>query len=138
LGREGLSETQRSGLRRMMLTDVERLSVFVDDILQASRIAHGRRSQTWTVVDVVQLARTSVDSIRKRYELTDGVITLQAPARLETFSDPTALEIILKNVIDNAVKYSGSSPQVEVRISSTPDGKLCIGVRDNGIGIERN
>jgi signal transduction histidine kinase len=138
LGREGLSETQRSGLRRMMLTDVERLSVFVDDILQASRIAHGRRSQTWTVVDVVQLARTSVDSIRKRYELTDGVITLQAPARLETFSDPTALEIILKNVIDNAVKYSGSSPQVEVRINSTPDGKLCIGVRDNGIGIERN
>lgn len=138
LGREGLSETQRSGLRRMMLTDVERLSVFVDDILQASRIAHGRRSQTWTVVDVVQLARTSVDSIRKRYELTDDVITLQAPARLETFSDPTALEIILKNVIDNAVKYSGSSPQVEVRISSTPDGKLCIGVRDNGIGIERN
>src|SRR5690606_22501604 len=69
LGRDGLSESQRSNLRKMMLTDVERLSVFVDDILQASRIAHGRRSQTWTVVDVVPLVVTSIESIRLRHEL---------------------------------------------------------------------
>src|SRR5690606_39153134 len=90
LGRDGLSETQRAGLRKMMLTDVERLSVFVDDILQASRIAHGRHSQTWTVVDVSRLIESAVESIRSRYELPPDAISLRAPAVLETFSDPTA------------------------------------------------
>ncbi len=138
LGREGLSEDQRGGLRRMMLTDVERLSVFVDDILQSSRIAHGRHSQTWTVVDVTRLLESAVASIRARYELPEAAISMQAPRRLETFSDPTALEIILKNVLDNAVKYSRPAPQVAVEVTSPAEGLLCILVRDNGIGIERN
>jgi two-component system sensor histidine kinase SenX3 len=117
---------------------VERLSVFVDDILQASRIAHGRHSQTWTVVDVTRLLESAVASIRARYELPQDAITVQVPARLQTFSDPTALEIILKNVLDNAVKYSRPDPQVDVEVSSPAEGLLCIMVRDNGIGIERN
>src|SRR5690606_19682157 len=124
-------------LRKMMLTDVERLSVFVDDILQASRIAHGRRSQTWTVVDVVPLVVTSIESIRLRHELPADSISLRAPSRLETFSDPTALEIILKNVLDNAVKYSGPAPSIQAEVRATVDGLLCITVQDNGIGIER-
>ncbi len=106
--REGLSATQREELRRMMLTDVERLSVFVDDILQASRIAHGRRSQTWTVVDVTRVLQESAESIRHRYGLPDGAFRMKAPDRMEIFTDPTALETILKNVLDNAVKYSAN------------------------------
>lgn len=138
LGRDGLSDAQRTGLRRMMLTDVERLSVFVDDILQASRIAHGRRSQTWTVVDVSQLLQAVVSSIRTRYDLPAGAFTLTAPPGLETFSDPMALEIILKNVLDNAVKYSNGTPRVEVDALAPGKGQLCITVRDHGIGIENS
>jgi len=136
LGRSGLSDTQRVELRKMMLTDVERLSVFVDDILQASRIAHRLRSQTWAVVDVTQLVESAIESIRARHELPSEAITLSAPGGLETFSDPTALEIILKNVLDNAVKYSGPTPRIHVEISAP--GKLCITVSDQGIGIERS
>ena len=42
LGREGLPEEKREMMRSMMLDDVDRLSAFVDDILQASRLAHVR------------------------------------------------------------------------------------------------
>jgi signal transduction histidine kinase len=136
--RSGLSETQREDLRKMMLTDVERLSVFVDDILQASRIAHGRHSQTWTAVDIIQLLSSAIESIRRRYELPADSISLQAPAKLETFSDPTALEIILKNVLDNAVKYSSGVPKVEIDVKLLQPGLLSISVRDQGIGIERS
>ncbi|MET0281691.1 MAG: HAMP domain-containing sensor histidine kinase [Steroidobacteraceae bacterium] len=138
LEREGVSETQRHSLRRMALTDVERLSVFVDDILQASRIAHGRRSQTWMVVDVAQLLAGVIDGIRSRYELPPAAITLRGPGKLETFSDPTALEIILKNVLDNAVKYSNDPPQVEVDLQPPGSALLTISVKDHGIGIERS
>ncbi len=117
LARPELSAIQQTELRNMMLSDVERLTVFVDDILQASRIAHRRRSQTWTVVDISRLLTRATESIRARYELAPEAFRLDVPQGVEIFTDPTALEIILKNVLDNAVKYSSGLPQVDVHSS---------------------
>lgn len=138
LGRDGVSVAQQGELRKMALTDVERLSVFVEDILQASRIAYGLRTQTWTVVDVSQLLVAVIQSIRSRYALPAEAIVLKAPPQLRTFSDPTALEIILKNILDNAVKYSSGAPEVEVELRSDGAHLIFLSVRDNGIGIDRN
>ncbi len=137
LERDGLSGSQQDELKQMMRTDVERLSLFVDDILQASRIAHRLRSQTWLMVDVTQVLTSTIESIRQRYGLAAEAFTLTAPARLATFTDPTALEIILKNLLDNAVKYSSPTPQIEVNLVVQDTSNLVIAVRDNGIGIER-
>jgi signal transduction histidine kinase len=121
----------------MMTSDVERLTVFVDDILQASRIAYRRRTQTWTEVDVTRLLKSSADVIRRRYHLGDDAFHLSAPERLEIFTDPTALETVFKNVLDNAVKYSSSTPHVEIDMERLDSGHLTIVVRDRGIGIEQ-
>lgn len=136
--RPEVSTAQQIELRNMMLSDVERLTVFVDDILQASRIAHRRRSQTWTVVDVSRLLQQAVDSIRVRYGLAAAAFDLAAPPGVEIFTDPTALEIIIKNVLDNAVKYSSAAPQIEVCMQELDAGQLTIVVRDQGIGIDRS
>jgi signal transduction histidine kinase len=138
LARPELTATQQVDLRNMMLSDVERLTVFVDDILQASRIAHRRRSQTWTVVDVTQLLTQAIESIRARYGLDPGVFDLTAPDKVEIFTDPTALEIIIKNVLDNAVKYSTEDPYIQIGMQQLPSGHLGIVVRDKGIGIDRS
>jgi signal transduction histidine kinase len=138
LARPEVSMAQQAELRNMMRSDVERLTVFVDDILQASRIAHRRRSQTWTVVDVSLLLQQAVESIRVRYGLDAGVFEFDVPSGVKIFTDPTALEIIIKNVIDNAVKYSSASPQVKVALQETEAGNLAIVVSDRGIGIGRN
>ena len=137
LPRVGLSERQREELRHMMLTDVERLTVFVDDILEASRIAHGLRSQLWTVVNISTLLESAAGSIRLRYQLPDDAIALQVPAGIEITTDPTALETVLKNILDNAVKYSPLPPRVQVEAHPAGAGQLEISVRDHGIGIER-
>ena len=137
LARPGLSAPQQAELRGMMLSDVERLTLFVDDILQASRVAYGRRSQTWTMVDVTSLVRAAMESIRRRHDLPADALQLAAPAKVETFTDPTALEIIVKNLIDNAVKYSAAAPKVQIEVEALQSGHLGIVVRDHGIGIER-
>jgi signal transduction histidine kinase len=137
LPRAGLSQTQRENLRQMMLTDVERLSVFVDDILEASRIAHGLRSQLWTIVNMSALLESAAESIRCRYNLTADAIRLDLPGDIELTTDPTALETVLKNILDNAIKYSSFPPSVEVRARPAGSGQLEIRVRDHGIGVER-
>jgi signal transduction histidine kinase len=137
LAREQLSQLQREELRQMMLTDVERLSVFVDDILEASRIAHGRRTQSWTSVNVPDLVRHSVDAIQKRYNLDESAFLIEMPASLTITTDPTALETVLKNLLDNAVKYSPAPPHVQVSVRPDSQGQVELNVTDRGIGIEK-
>ena len=57
---------------------------------------------------------------------------------MEIVTDPTALEIIIKNVLDNAVKYSSGAPRVQIGMRTLNCGHLAIIVQDQGIGIERN
>jgi signal transduction histidine kinase len=137
LARSELSPPQREHLRHMMLSDVERLSIFVDDILEASRISHGLRTQQWAAVNVTALVQRCVEGMRRRYELQEDAIGIHVPAGLTIHTDPTALETVLKNLLDNAVKYS--TPPLRVRVEVVPDSAkyIRIEVRDEGIGIER-
>jgi len=138
LVRGELSNPQREKLRQMMLTDVERLSVFVDDILEASRIAHGRRTQSWTSVSIPALVRHSIDGIQKRYNLADATFQVDMPADLTIATDPTALETVLKNLLDNAVKYSPVPPQIHVSVRPDKQGQVELIVADRGIGIAKS
>ena len=50
------------------------------------------------------------------------------------WGDQAALEVILKNLIDNGIKYSGNEPRVDVR-AYREAGRVFIEVQDEGIGI---
>jgi len=138
LARTELSTAQRERLRHMMLADVERLSVFMDDILEASRIAHGRRTQLWTTVSIPKLVKHSVEGIQKRYNLSDDAIRVATPADLTITTDPTALETVLKNLLDNAVKYSPTPPSIDVAVTPNDQGQVEFTVTDRGIGIAKS
>ena len=56
---------------------------------------------------------------------------------LTVTTDRAALEIVIKNLIDNAVKYSTRPARVEVVGRRDSEGKVLLEVTDHGIGIER-
>ena len=137
LARPELAHQHRENMRHMMIADVERLSIFVDDILEASRISHGLRTQQWTTVSVTNLVQRCIDGMRRRYELDEQAIAAQVPPDLTIHTDPTALETVLKNLLDNAVKYSTPPPQVDVIVQADGTKHVNIEVRDRGIGIAK-
>ena len=137
LARSELSHEQREKLRQMMLGDVDRLSIFVDDILEASQLSHGRRTQSWSVVSVPALVQRCVDTVRRRYNLDDSAIAVEMDADISLPTDPTALETIIKNLLDNAVKYSGSPPRIALTVHKVDGGQLELAVSDQGIGIAK-
>jgi signal transduction histidine kinase len=59
------------------------------------------------------------------------------PAELTITTDPSALETVLKNLLDNAVKYSPSPPRVDVSVRPDNQGQVELQVSDHGIGIEK-
>ncbi len=137
--RGSLPSSKRQELRQMMLTDVERLSTFVDDVLQASRLSVAGGAYTLTDVclrDVIDRAATSV---LEKHHVDPDSIKIEIPRHLKLNSDPTALGVIFRNLLDNAVKYSDKNPEVHVTCSPTRDERsILVSVSDRGIGIPPN
>lgn len=139
LGREGLGEKQRGELRRMMLEDVDRLSAFIDDVLQASRIAHVRETASMSLseVAILSLVGDCADEVRHRHKLSADAIVVDVPEALFVTSDRAALQIIIKNLLDNGVKYSPPPAKIEVQGRRRHDGWVVVEVQDQGIGIPK-
>lgn len=135
MGRQGLPTARRESLREMMLEDVDRLNAFIDDVLEASRLSLGRRP--WQIADVAlsELAVHCAARVTRRHKLPSDAIELHVADGLTVRTDATALEVVVRNLLDNAVKYSESPVRVHLRADAEPDGRVRLEVRDQGIGM---
>lgn len=46
-----------------------------------------------------------------------------------------ALEMIFRNLLDNALKYSGDEPHIEVTVEAKGDNRIVTRIADNGVGV---
>jgi signal transduction histidine kinase len=134
LSRSDLTDAQRADLRAMMRHDVQRLSAFIDDVLIASRLAHDRRVEARvSMVRVGDVVRNAVEHAQQRHQTLDA-LSIEGDPDLTIPTDATALETILRNLFDNALKYSPPGEKVRVRFGL--EGKnMLLEVTDKGIGI---
>jgi signal transduction histidine kinase len=119
----------------MMREDVDRLSSFIDDVLQASLVTHGSLAMSAAEVDLADVARGCAASVAGRYHLPERAIQIDIPVGLVLSTDRAALEIVLKNLVDNAVKYSEGEPQIRLGASLDHKGRVLLEVHDRGVGI---
>lgn len=134
--REGISEEKRTALRTMMREDIDRLASFIDDVLQANRLAHGEIGMELAEVQLRPLTLSCVETVLARHKVPRESITLEVPEGLVSYTDRASIEIVLRNLIDNAVKYSRE--KVEVAVRAREEGKaVVIEVQDHGIGLAK-
>jgi signal transduction histidine kinase len=90
-------------------------------------------------VDIGALARECVELAVLRHHVPPGAIALQAPADrpLAVPGDPDDLRIVVSNLLDNAVKYSGDNLRITVSVAAPTPGTVWLRVEDRGIGIPR-
>jgi signal transduction histidine kinase len=138
LGREGLEDEAREKLRGMMLQDVDRLRAFIDDVLEANRLSYARPGMlNLSDVPLLQLTQQCADAVRARHKLEPGELSIEIEPDLIVTTDRAALEIVVKNLIDNAAKYSERPARVLVTARKNSDDKVLLEVRDDGIGIDK-
>jgi len=138
LGREGLEGDAREKLRRMMFEDVDRLRAFIDDVLEANRLSYARPGMlNLSDVSLAQLVEQCAASVRARHKLEPHEVLVDVDPDLIVSTDRAALEIVVKNLIDNAVKYSERPARVEVVARRESNQTVRFEVSDNGIGIDR-
>jgi len=138
LGRDGLEGDAREKLRHMMLEDVDRLRAFIDDVLEANRLSYARPGMlNLSDVSLSELAEQCAAAVRARHKLEPHEVSIDVDPELIVSTDRAALEIVVKNLIDNAAKYSGRPALVEVVASRESNKTVRFEVSDNGIGIDR-
>jgi signal transduction histidine kinase len=121
---------------RMMLDDIDRLGAFIDDILEASRIRHGRSDLSVSRVTLREVSDRATRHVQTRYKLADGELSVSIePEDLEVLTASTSLEVVLRNLLDNAVKYSDRPAEVRLETRLLPQNRVRLTVLDHGIGI---
>ncbi|MEM6962685.1 MAG: HAMP domain-containing sensor histidine kinase [Myxococcota bacterium] len=136
LDREGLTREKQSLLRQMMMSDVRRLASFIDDVLQASQVSYDKTVVSLREVSLADLLHRSVQVAAERRGVDRSLVQVRVNAELRLNTDPAALEVVIKNLVDNAIKYSEDEVQVTV-LGEIRDGRAVIEVRDRGIGIPK-
>ena len=131
-----VTEEKRREFYDVMLADSNRLLSTVEQVLQASRTREKDRSINIAEVDAGKLLTETVEIIRSRYNLEKNVFNLSITDENAKISgDERELQTVFLNLLDNAVKYSRDLVKIIVKLKITPQNKVEIYIRDNGIGI---
>jgi signal transduction histidine kinase len=104
------------------------------DLLDLTKIESGTPVQNLQKVDLTSIAKISVDTLRPYAIQKDVDIYLNTKEAVVMDADPKEIEIILNNLISNAVKYNKQGGRVDIFIKKE-DNAIKISVSDSGIGM---
>ncbi|HVA49839.1 MAG TPA: HAMP domain-containing sensor histidine kinase [Pirellulales bacterium] len=134
LSRRSVSEAQQLDFYRFMLEDLDRLDALIDHMLDAARLEQVAAESDVGGVSLPEILQSCASTVCSRHRLPLETISLDvAPSIVR--ARPVDLEIVFRNLIDNAVKYSLPDPRVKVESWSNGRGSVLTRVSDNGPGI---
>lgn len=113
--------------------ETQRLAALIDDLMDLSRVEDPAAMRV-RVVDLSEIARAQVQEIETVAATHDIKIESEVGAGVKVRGDAQHLELLVRNLLDNAVRYTGDGGRVKLTLSKGPDG-VRLEVSDDGIGI---
>jgi len=105
------------------------------DLLDLTKIETGKPIQKLEIVNLRKIVQMSVDTIRPYAIQKDVDLYINMRENIEMRADPGEIEIIMNNLISNAVKYNKAGGRVDIFLEKS-EGKIKITVSDTGIGLK--
>ena len=125
---------QRDRFLEIIVSETERLTAIVSQILLAGQLEEGRVDVTTAATDLAPLAESVLDSTRLRAPEQIELRLEQNGDRAVALADEDKLRQVLVNLLDNAIKYSPDGGEVTVELNGG-HGRVRLAVRDRGLGI---
>jgi signal transduction histidine kinase len=133
LGMQGAGAESVGRARVIIQRQTQHLSRIVDDLLDLSRAMSGKILLSHKRIDIAPLVSSCLDTFRATGRTAGYTIgaSLQ-PGWVD--GDPTRLEQIATNLIDNALKYTPAGGSIDISVAAE-DEEVVLTVRDSGVGI---
>lgn len=140
LQRRELPEARKKEFYGVMLSDVDRLTETVEQVLRAGRAGDKKAGRDKVEVDFGELVRECMESTRTRHHLQAEAMRYEGAKNgngTQVRGNAEDLRTAVTNVLENAVKYSGDQVDVQVRLEAA-DKRVVLSVRDHGVGIAQH
>jgi two-component system phosphate regulon sensor histidine kinase PhoR len=134
LGRCRVSPEEQDSFVRFMLDDVERLDTLINHLLDAARLDHRVVDNDVENVDLSEVLVHCVEAVCLRYQIPVNVVRLDTEP-LIVRARAVDLDLVFRNLIDNAVKYASDEPRVEVTARRAGEDLGVVRISDNGKGV---
>jgi signal transduction histidine kinase len=129
-----LSDGERAELVQAAEHEVQRMRELVDEMLLLAALDRGQAALAEGDCDASEVAERVVGSRVARARQSGMTLRADAAAGLRVPIGEQLLEVVIGNVVDNALKYAGSGAEVEVSVRGRA-GEVEIAVSDTGVGI---
>jgi signal transduction histidine kinase len=130
-----LSPDQRTSFLALIGDETSRLAILIGDVLDTSRIDAGTFTYSFADVDVAELVRDTVATVR--FGQDEVLVVARTPRPVpDVRADRERLKQVVMNLVENAVKYSQAGEEVAVS-AWAENGRVLVSVEDHGPGIPR-
>ncbi|MHB1505120.1 MAG: sensor histidine kinase [Sulfobacillus sp.] len=131
---DSLSTAQHQRFLQVAMREVERMAAMVDSMLDLSTLEARRRPPEFRAIDVDQLIAEIAESLLPVFSGRQITFICRPESGQTVYSDPSFLQEILLNCLDNAQKYTAPGGEV-VLGALTDQGQVVLTVSDTGRGI---
>jgi signal transduction histidine kinase len=133
--RLGSTETQATTLRDLIGRQAKHLTRLIEDLLDVTRLRHGKVVVQREPVDLREVVHLALDALKASGRASHHAVRHSLAAEpIIVHGNATRLEQVVRNLLDNAVKYSPARTTITVAMHR--DGaEAVLRVRDEGIGI---
>lgn len=139
LGKRNIDEAQKLMFYRSMLDDVERLDQLITQLLNVARLQQNTETpepEGWVPIESV--LEDCAQKLALQHHVSRECITIDSPS-CDVWSRQVDIEILVRNLVDNALKYGGSPAKVQIVVRCDPPmNSASITVTDSGPGIPKH
>ncbi|MCK4809878.1 MAG: HAMP domain-containing histidine kinase [Candidatus Omnitrophica bacterium] len=128
-------ENKRKKYFDIMVSETERLTRLINNVLDFSRRGQGKRKYTFRKLDIIHLCEEIIESQKVRFEHDGFQISLRRhPGSVMINADEEAIKQAVLNLLSNAEKYSGDIKKIDFEIISEQE-YVFVNIKDRGIGV---
>lgn len=106
----------------------------IGDLLDMTRIESGQKERKLETVDLVEVARSAIETQHAEADRRGIACEIQNVEPVVIEADRGEMEIVLNNLVSNAVKYNRDNGRVDISVTSTGE-HVQMRVADTGIGM---
>ena len=132
LQRYQLDEEKQKKLIRMTLQETARLDTLINNILVSSQLEGGGYLGSKEDLDFSMLLRDCIKQAKNRYP--ERIFIESIEDEIEIAGDPLLLQLMISNLLENAVKYSGKEKPITCKLHRV-NNEVILNIIDEGIGI---
>ncbi|MCA8993407.1 MAG: HAMP domain-containing histidine kinase [Planctomycetaceae bacterium] len=130
-----LTDEQRSEFHGIMAKELKRLDQLINQLLEVGRLDALGENEEPEVIRLDKMLPPMAETACSHRQLNANEVYTFSVPRIAIHARRIVLELILSNLLDNAVKYGGNPPRVVVNVEPSGSRRVKMRITNNGAGV---